>query len=131
MEKICVYVEDNPDALLLMPLLFPLAGMSLLCFKDSQNFMMRLNALASRPSLFMLDIHVPPLDGFELLKLLRAEPEYSAVPVIALTASVMNEEVQQLRQAGFNGVLAKPVDMQVFPSFVERILAGERLWRIE
>jgi CheY-like chemotaxis protein len=131
MEKICVYVEDNPDALLLMPLLFPLVGMSLLCFKDSQNFMIRLKALASRPSLFMLDIHVPPLDGFELLKLLRADPEYRAVPVIALTASVMNEEVQQLRQAGFNGVLAKPVDMQAFPNFVERILAGERLWRIE
>ena len=131
MEKICVYVEDNPDALLLMPLLFPLAGMHLRCFKDSQNFMIRLKTLPTCPSLFILDIHIPPLDGFELLKLLRAEPEYMVVPVIALTASVMNEEVQQLRQAGFNGVLAKPVDMQAFPSFVERILAGERLWRIE
>ena len=131
MEKICIYVEDNLDALLLMPLLFPLAGMKLICFHDSQNFLSRVKALPCRPSLFLLDIHIPPLDGFELLRILRNEPHYARVPVIALTASVMNEEVQQLRLAGFNGVLAKPVDMQAFPNFVERILAGEHLWRIE
>lgn len=129
--RLCVYFEDNLDAQLLMPILFPLEGMDLKIYPDSQDFMEKLRVLPVIPSLFLLDIHMPPVDGFEILKVLRAEPGYADIPVIALTASVMNEEVQRLRQAGFNGVLPKPVNMDAFPKFVRRILAGERLWRME
>jgi two-component system, cell cycle response regulator DivK len=49
---------------------------------------------------------------------------------VALTASVMNEEIQHLRQAGFNGCLAKPIDMEQFPNQVDRILNGDSIWYI-
>jgi DNA-binding NarL/FixJ family response regulator len=42
----------------------------------------------------------------------------------------MNEEVQQLRMAGFDGCLAKPIDLETFPETLDRIIAGEVLWRV-
>ena len=130
MSDIALYIEDNADSQMLMELLFPLHGLDLEVFSDSYDVLARVKALPSVPKLFLLDIHVPPLSGFEILSLLRAEPEYSEVPVLALTASVMNEEVQRLRVAGFNGVLPKPVDVLKFPEYVGKILAGESVWRV-
>jgi DNA-binding NarL/FixJ family response regulator len=42
----------------------------------------------------------------------------------------MNEEVQRLRSAGFNGVISKPVDLDTFPEKVHRVLKGETVWNI-
>jgi CheY-like chemotaxis protein len=78
----------------------------------------------------MLDIHVKPLSGFDMLDYLRQHSTYKTTPVIALTASVMNEEVQRLRSAGFNGVISKPVDLDTFPEKVHRVLKGETVWNI-
>jgi len=47
--------------------------------------------------------------------------------VVALTASVMNEEIQQRRTAGFDGCLAKPIDVDEFPHSLARILEGDLL----
>jgi CheY-like chemotaxis protein len=129
-EKFCVYCEDNLDAILLMELLFPLDGMNLVSYHNSEGIMEKILALPAVPELFLLDIHVPPLSGFEVLKLLRGNPAYKKVPVIALTASVMNEEVSRLRSAGFSGVLPKPIDVQTFPEFVMRIRGGELIWGV-
>jgi CheY-like chemotaxis protein len=50
--------------------------------------------------------------------------------VMALTASVMNEEINKLREAGFDGVLGKPLSFHTFPDTLRRILAGERIWTV-
>ena len=50
------------------------------------------------------------------------------MPIIALTASVMREEVRKLMSAGFNGCLAKPIDLATFPDTLRRIMAGEAVW---
>jgi len=76
-----------------------------------------------------LDIHVKPITGFEMLKLLR-EDGFTDTIIIALTASVMNEEITQLRNAGFDGVIAKPVSLESFPKLWERVLGGEQIWGI-
>jgi CheY-like chemotaxis protein len=78
----------------------------------------------------LLDIHVRPYTGFEMLEMLRNHPDYRTTPVVALTASVMNEEIIHLRQAGFNGVIAKPVDIDAFPKILERIMRGEAFWNV-
>jgi CheY-like chemotaxis protein len=86
--------------------------------------------LSPKPDVVFLDIHVDPLDGFGMLKLLKRSPSLKNVPVIAMTASVMNEEVAQLQTAGFDGCIAKPIDKNEFPSLLERILKGEKIWSI-
>jgi CheY-like chemotaxis protein len=61
---------------------------------------------------------------------LRGDPAYAKIPVVALTASVMNEEVTLLRTKGFDGALAKPVDQRNFADILRRLLNGEQVWRI-
>jgi CheY-like chemotaxis protein len=65
-----------------------------------------------------------------MLQQLREVEAYKDLPIVALTASVMNEEVAKLRRAGFSGVLAKPLDPDQFPDLFRRILEGEQIWNI-
>jgi CheY-like chemotaxis protein len=65
-----------------------------------------------------------------MLAMLRQLPDFAHVPAVAITASVMNEEIAKLRTAGFNGCVAKPIDMDTFPDCVEQLLKGEAVWRI-
>src|SRR5262249_16595359 len=102
----------------------------LVIFEDSTDFLARVQAMNPKPDLIFLDIHVKPYSGFQMLEMVRQIPSLKNVPVVAMTASVMNEEIQQLRVSGFNGCLAKPIDMDTFPDSVKRILHGEAIWRI-
>jgi CheY-like chemotaxis protein len=104
--------------------------MSLTLFEDSCRFLERVIELQPQPDAFLLDIHVQPYDGFAMLGLLRSHPAYQNHPVVALTASVMNEEVDLLKKTGFNGVFGKPVDIDAFPAFLGRIMNGEQLWYV-
>lgn len=127
-----LYVEDDSQSRKLMRML--LTGRmqipNVTIFEDSTDFLARVEALDPKPSVIFLDIHMEPLNGFEMLEMLRQLDWTKNTPVVALTASVMNEEVQKLRAAGFNGCLAKPLDMLTFPEMFERILDGESVWRI-
>ena len=99
-------------------------------FEDSASFLERVQALYPCPDVILLDIHVKPHSGFEMLDMLRQFEQFRDVPVVALTASVMNEEVIQLRTAGFDSCLSKPIDSELFPITLKRIANGESLWRI-
>ncbi|MCL4879333.1 MAG: response regulator [Anaerolineae bacterium] len=125
-----VYVEDDtPSREVMHILLVELMGLSDVTFlEDSTDFLQRIEK--SVPDIILLDIHVYPLNGFEMLSMLRQHPRFRHARVVALTASVMNEEVHQLKTAGFDGVIAKPIDMDQFPILLERILNGENVWTI-
>jgi CheY-like chemotaxis protein len=127
-----LYVEDDAGSRKVMQYLVRggLQDCKLIMFEDSHDFMTRLQMLEQQPSVIMLDIHVEPITGFEMLQQLRENDAYKDLPILALTASVMNEEVQKLRRAGFSGVLAKPLDPDQFPDLFQRILNGEQIWNI-
>lgn len=127
-----LYVEDDPQSRKLMRMLLKgrmnLEHVTIL--EDSADFVAKVAALDPQPGLIFLDIHVKPLDGFEMLAALREMEQFRDTPVVALTASVMNEEVHKLRVAGFNACLAKPIDLATFPDMMQRIINGETIWRI-
>jgi hypothetical protein len=127
-----LYVEDDPGSRKVMRLMLQgvMALTHYLILEDSADFLSRAHAMTPPPALFLLDIHVDPHDGFQMLTMLRETPAFQNTPIIALTASVMNEEIQQLRDAGFNGVIAKPIDPDTFPAMIERILDGETIWTV-
>jgi CheY-like chemotaxis protein len=128
----CLYVEDDPmsrDVMRVMMRRVPRIH-TLTVFEDSHDFAARVAALPEQPGLILLDIHIAPMDGFSMLGALRQDPRYDRTRIIALTASVMNEEVSKLRTTGFDGAIAKPLSLHVFPSLVERILNGDAVWHI-
>ncbi len=125
-----LYVEDDLQSREVMQLLVQeMMGIpSLVIFEDSTDFLARVERLPAPPDVVLLDIHVTPHNGFAMLKMLRDHPTYTRLPIIALTASVMNEEVRQLQEAGFNGVIPKPVDIDRFPDMLTLILNHHPLW---
>jgi CheY-like chemotaxis protein len=127
-----LYIEDDESSRKVIHLIMQqVMGVErLTIFEDSHNFMERLAALPEPPDVILLDIHVRPLSGFEMLKLLRQSPEHCLKPIIALTASVMNEEIIQLRASGFDGAIAKPLRYQTFPDLLTKILRGEQVWHV-
>lgn len=128
----CLYVEDDPfsrDIMKMMMKRVPHVS-DITVFEDSADFISRAAAIVPTPALILLDIHVQPFDGFTMLKQLRADDRFSNSRIIALTASVMNEEVSQLRTSGFDGAIAKPLSLQTFPSLISRIINGDSVWHI-
>jgi CheY-like chemotaxis protein len=91
--------------------------------------MEKLKALPRRPDVILLDIQLKPLDGFAVLSLLRNDPQFTGVRVIALTASVMSEEVMRLRDSGFDGAIGKPISVTTFPALIEQVVSGITVWR--
>jgi two-component system, cell cycle response regulator DivK len=77
-------------------------------------------ARTEQPSLILLDIQLPDLDGMAALRLLRAEPETAGIPVVAVTAYAMSGDRERLLGAGFTDYLAKPLDIKAFPAAVRR-----------
>ncbi len=126
-----LYIEDDPISREVMQLMLQGLGYSRVTILDSSaDFMARIAALPSVPDVIFLDIHIQPHDGFEMLAGLRQHPVFASRSVIAVTASVMNEEVQRLRDAGFDGAIGKPLDFENFAALVERALGGESVWHI-
>lgn len=99
-------------------------------FEDSENFSARLSNLTYNPEVILLDIHVKPHDGFAMLGIIRETPKLKDAMVIALTASVMSEEVEAMQAKGFDGAIAKPLSMASFPGLIRRVVAGEAVWHI-
>lgn len=131
-QPIVLCVDDDPLSRKVMQLLLQgrmgLSGVTL--WADSAHFVTRLMALSPAPDLLILDIQVPPYDGYEMLAIARSLDAFRATPIIAVTASVMNEEVSRLRTAGFNGCIAKPIQPALFPDTIYRLLEGESIWQI-
>ncbi len=65
-----------------------------------------------RPDLILMDIHLPGMDGLSALRALRADPETCTIPVVALTASAMPEEQDEILSAGFDGYETKPIGVK-------------------
>ena len=75
-----------------------------------------------RPSLVLMDIRLPGIDGLEALRQLRAEPTTRDIPIMALTASVMSEDRQRIVGAGFDGYQSKPINVTDFVAAVAQLL---------
>jgi CheY-like chemotaxis protein len=71
-------------------------------------------AREQRPALILMDIQLPGINGIEALKRLRADPDTRTIPVLAVTASAMTQNRQEILAAGFDGYQPKPIDIVAF-----------------
>ena len=83
-------------------------------------------ALEKKPDLVLMDIHLPGMNGIEALGVLRANPATEAIPVIAVTASVMQQDRKQITEAGFDAYVGKPINLKEFLDAVRHALEGGR-----
>jgi two-component system cell cycle response regulator DivK len=85
-------------------------------------------AFAARdgPDLVLMDIQLPGIDGIEALRRIRADAKTAGIPVVALTASVMANDRERFDKAGFDGFIAKPINVREFPTQVAGYLTRDR-----
>ena len=127
-----LYVEDDPHSreVVQMILTKVMGYTQIHFFENSEDFLNRLNSLPQVPDVIFLDIQIRPMNGYEVLALLRTNPIYDTVKVIALTASVMVQDVARLQAAGFDGLIGKPIAHKVFPRLLKDVFEGEPVWYI-
>jgi two-component system cell cycle response regulator DivK len=106
MAKILI-VEDNPTNLTLATFLLESAGHTVLSATDAEAGLTL--ARAERPSLILMDIQLPGMDGLEATAQLKQDEATRGIPVIALTALAMKGDEERIRAAGCDGYIAKPM----------------------
>ena len=116
-----LYVEDNPANLKLVEQIVQRHANVELLMAPSGSLGLDL-ARSHRPDLLLLDIHLPDIDGYQVLEQLRADAQTRLIPVVAVTAQAMPEDVKRVMAAGFDGYLAKPLDLASFDALLQRML---------
>ena len=78
------------------------------------------------PDLVLMDIQLPGMNGIDALGVLRKDPTTASIPVIAVTASVMQQDRKLITEAGFDGYIGKPINLKEFLSTVQQMLRGQQ-----
>ncbi|MBX2809525.1 MAG: PAS domain-containing protein [Cellvibrionaceae bacterium] len=120
--KSIIYVEDNPvNSRLLQYWLQPYSQLALSVASDP--FVGLFTIRSQQPDVVLLDIHLPNLDGMEIIKLLKQSPRTAHIPVIALSASAMKNTIEQALAQGFDAYLTKPLQINELYKLLNRYLA--------
>jgi two-component system cell cycle response regulator DivK len=83
-------------------------------------------AISNQPDLILMDVQLPGMDGIAALRRIREEPALDAIPVIAVSASVMPDDQRHIVSSGFDASLGKPISLKPFLATVERFLKDGR-----
>jgi len=115
-----LYVEDNQDNRLLVQRVLAANGYTIDEAKNGQEALDYLNAKS--PNLILMDISMPDMDGYALTAKIKAMPEFAKTPIIAMTANVMRGDRERSLEAGCDGYIQKPIDIDTLAQQVERYI---------
>ena len=118
--KRVLLIEDNERNLKLVRDLLEVKGYRVLTATSAEEGLPL--AQSDPPDLIVMDIGLPGMDGIAALRALRADARTRAVPVVAVTASVMQPEREMIMTAGFDGYMGKPIDIFGFLQLVQTTL---------
>jgi len=122
-------VEDNAINMEIARMILTQAGFMLDTAEDGK---VALDTIAqSQPGDYdaiLMDIQMPVMNGYEATRTIRAlpDPALAGIPIIAMTANVFQEDVQAARNAGMDGHIAKPLDVEKMLSTLTQVLSGHR-----
>lgn len=122
MSKLILYIEDDPANRLLVRRVLEAAGYRVEEAIDGPAGVQKAQALL--PDLILLDINLPDVDGYEVVGQLRRTPGLRKVPIVALTANVMKGDRERTLEAGCNGYLQKPIDVDTLPEQIAGFFAS-------
>ncbi len=113
-------VEDQAENLDLMVYLLTAFGHEALVARNGAEGITVVTR--ERPDLVVMDLQMPVMDGYTAASRLKADPELSAIPLVAVTAYAMVGDRERIMVAGFDGYMTKPIDPTVFVRELERYL---------
>jgi two-component system cell cycle response regulator DivK len=120
-----LYVEDNPDNRMLVRRILMVEDFRVVEAENPQKALEVAKTL--RPDLILMDINLPDMDGLTLTAHLREYPNLDGVPIIALTANVMRGDRERTLEAGCDGYIQKPVDVDLLPEQIRKFIQEAQL----
>jgi CheY-like chemotaxis protein len=127
-DKRVFIVEDNIHNRVVFTMALKLRGAQLEFDRWGRDTLSRIKSLPG-VDLIILDLMLPgTVTGYDIFEMLRKVPTYASVPIVAVSASEPSVAIPKARDQGFSGFIAKPIDGDLFPVQLERILAGEQVW---
>jgi two-component system cell cycle response regulator DivK len=125
MSQFCIlYIEDNPENRLLVKRILEAEGYSVAEAMDGPGGLEV--AAQVQPDLILLDINLPEIDGYDLARRFREMPGLQKVPILAVTANVMKGDRERTLEAGCDGYVQKPIDVDRLPQQVKAALEKGR-----
>jgi len=116
-----LYVEDNIDNRTLVRRILISEDYNLI---EATNAAECLKVLEStKPDLILMDINMPDMDGYTLTAKIKTTPGFERIPILALTANVMRGDKEKTLEAGCDGYIQKPLDIDQLLKEIERFLA--------
>jgi CheY-like chemotaxis protein len=115
-------LEDNPLNLKLIKDVLEYQGFDVRTAASGEEEVVA--KLSDSPDLVLMDLQLPGMDGHQALLRIRADPRCSGIPVVAVTASAVKEDVERAAAPGFDGYIAKPIDIHALPGQVAGFLSG-------
>ena len=116
-----LYVEDNLDNRVLVRRILLSEDYDLI---EAVNAADALRVLQNtKPDLILMDINMPDMDGYTLTSRIKTTPGFERVPILAITANVMRGDKEKTLEAGCDGYIQKPLDIDQLVREVERFLA--------
>ncbi len=122
MTKLILMVEDEARNLTLLRDLLQVSGYRTIEATDGEQGVEL--AKASKPDLILMDVLMPKMDGLEATRILKADTTTSNIPILVLTSYAMKGDKETILQAGCDGYLAKPFDIQELLKEVTKYLSG-------
>jgi len=111
-------VEDNEANLLMTQDYLESYGYQVIPARDGDEALTMMDE--NPPDLVLMDIQMPGMDGFEVLRRIRLQPRFASVPIIALTALAMPGDRERCLEAGANEYLSKPVELKFLLYAIEK-----------
>jgi two-component system cell cycle response regulator DivK len=115
-----LYIEDNPDNRLLVKRILLADDYTLLEAKDAAEALKILED--AHPDLILMDINMPEMDGYTLTAKIKSMPGFEHTPILALTANVMRGDKEKTLEAGCDGYIQKPLDIDQLTREIERFI---------
>jgi two-component system cell cycle response regulator DivK len=121
MSDVCIlYIEDNAENRLLVRRILEAEGYSVI---EATDGLVGLEMAAQmQPDLILLDINLPEIDGYDLARRFRDTPGLQQVPILAITANVMQGDRERTLEAGCDGYIQKPIDVYRLPEQIRAAL---------
>jgi two-component system, cell cycle response regulator DivK len=121
-------VEDDAGGMAIIGVMMRYLGLTSFMAGSGEKVVELALAMKPRPNIIFLDLNLPKMSGYDVIRRIRAESKLKGVLIVAVTAQDADTEIPKCMAAGFDGFIGKPISRSRFPRQLRRILSGEPVW---
>ncbi|MBN2240734.1 MAG: response regulator [Dehalococcoidales bacterium] len=123
MAKKVLIVEDEPKNMKLVMMVLKPHGYELLSAEDGESAVEI--AVEMKPDIILMDMQLPKMSGMDATRMLRGNPDFPDIPIVALTAFAMKGDEEKYLECGCTAYMSKPINTRELPELVTRLLGEE------